>query len=190
MRPSLTIRSSGRTNNMTLRLVEPQLDFRDSYRTFVQEFKETGEPLHPFTLSFPYDDFDSLVVRLHAYGRGEDLPPGFVAHSTYWLIQNESEIVGVSNLRHELTDKLRFKGGHIGYGIRPSARRKGFATALLAQTLIRAREIGLREVLLTCDKRNEASARTILRNGGILLNEELIPSRGEAIQRYVIPLTD
>jgi predicted acetyltransferase len=87
-----------------------------------------------------------------------------------------------------LTDKLRREGGHIGYGVRPSARRQGIATELLRQTLMRAREKGIEEVLVTCAKANQGSVRTILRNGGHLLSEEFIPERGEVVQRYGIGL--
>ena len=103
-------------------------------------------------------------------------------------MRDGDEVVGVSNLRHRLTDALRLEGGHVGYGIRPSARRLGFATELLRQTLDRARAMGLLEVLVTCSKSNEASVRTILRNGGVFISEGLIPSRGDVIQRYRISL--
>jgi len=169
-----------------LRLEEPTSAFCDSYRGLVQEFLEAGEPLVPFPLSFPNDDFPGFVERLAACARGENLPPGFVPHSTYWLVLDGREVVGVSNLRHRLTDKLRRHGGHIGYGVRPSVRGRGFSRELLRQTLVRARAMGLSEVLLTCDRGNEPSARTIRRNGGVLASEEFLPELSEFSQRYWI----
>jgi predicted acetyltransferase len=97
--------------------------------------------------------------------------------------------VAVSNLRHALTESLRRDGGHIGYGVRPSARRRGHATAILRHTLDEARLLGLREVLLTCAKDNEPSARTILRCGGRLDSEAFIDARAELVQYYWIPLS-
>lgn len=96
--------------------------------------------------------------------------------------------MGVSNLRHSLTDRLRREGGHIGYGVRPSARGHGYATEMLRLTLDRARRRGLSTVLLTCARSNVASARTIVRNGGILASEEFLPERDEVVQRYWIDL--
>ena len=83
---------------------------------------------------------------------------------------------------------LRSEGGHIGYGIRPTARRQGLATELLHLALERAREMGIAEAWLTCGKNNYASVRTILGNGGVFVSEEFLPSRGEVIQRYRITL--
>ena len=96
--------------------------------------------------------------------------------------------LGVSNLRHRLTDRLTKFGGHIGYGVRPSARRVGNATELLRATLVEARRLGLRRALLTCDKRNVASAKTILRNGGVFEEEEFMPEYDRVVCRYWIDL--
>ncbi len=176
------------TRGHELRLEEPNASLRDSYRGLVREFIEAGEHIVPFPLSFPHDDFPKLLERLSACARGEGLEPGFVPHSTYWLVLDGREVVGVSNLRHRLTEKLRREGGHIGYGVRPSARGRGFATELLRQTLGRARALGLSEVLITCSKANDPSVRTILRNGGVLASEEFLPECGEVYQRYWISL--
>jgi predicted acetyltransferase len=170
-----------------VRLQNPCLDLADSYRGLVREFLERGEKLVPFTLEFPHDDFPALLERLAAGARGEGRPAGFVPHSSFWLVA-DGEVVGVSDLRHTLTDALRREGGHIGYGVRPSARRRGFATELLRLTLLRARSLGLTEAWLTCVKDNEPSVRTILRNGGDFVSEEFLESRGEIVQRYRIPL--
>src|SRR5690606_39005261 len=94
------------------------------------------------------------------------------------------EVVGVSNLRHRLTDALRIEGGHIGYGIRPTARGRGLGREILRLTLAQARRRGIDAVLLTCAKANAASAAVIAANGGRLAAEEFIASRGEVVQRW------
>ena len=174
------------TTDRELTLEEPNASLRDSYRGLVREFVDGGEPLVPFPLSFPHEDFSKFLERLSACARGEGLPPGFVAHSTYWLVLGGTEVVGVSNLRHQLTESLRREGGHIGYSIRPSARRNGYSTELLGKTLLRAAALGLSEVLITCDKTNEPSVRTILRNGGVLESEGYVPERKAVVLRYRI----
>ena len=165
-------------------LIIPNAKFRDSYRSLVAEFLANGEPLVPFTLAFEQTDFDALLVKLDACARGIGIPEGFVAHSTFWLVRGETEVVGVSNIRHSLTPSLLREGGNIGYGIRPSVRRQGYATAILAQSLKHASGFGLQRVLITCGKKNVASAKTICRNGGVFDNEEYLTDRDEIVQRY------
>jgi predicted acetyltransferase len=170
-----------------LQFERPHVGLQDSYRSLLAEFRARGEPLIPFVLSLPSEDFAAFLARLAAYSRGEDLPEGFVPNSTFWLVA-DGEVVGVSHLRHRLTERLRVEGGNIGYGVRPSARRRGYATELLRQTLGEARAVGLEEALVTCAKDNAASSRTILRCGGRLQSEEFVAERGETVQRYVIAL--
>jgi predicted acetyltransferase len=159
----------------------------DSYRALVREFLVHGETLVPFVLEWKSADAEALVARCAACARGEGLPEGFVPHSTFWMVEDGREVVGVSNLRHRLTGKLRVEGGHIGYGVRPGARRRGVASELLRQTLARAAEMGIGEALVTCAANNAGSIGTILRNGGRFEGETFVEARGEVVRRYWIP---
>lgn len=85
------------------------------------------------------------------------MPDGFVAHFTFWLEKDAKELVGVSNIRHALTPALLREGGNIGYGVRPTFRRQGLGIAILRLSLLRAAELGLARVLVTCGKQNIAS---------------------------------
>jgi predicted acetyltransferase len=172
----------------SLRLRAPSADLRDSYRSLIAELESAGEKRVPFPLSFPFEDFAALLAKLADAAQGSGLPDGFVPHSTYWLVRGETEIVGVSNLRHSLTPFLLREGGHIGYGIRPSARRNGYGREILRRTLPKAQALGLSRVLVTCGKENLASARIILANRGVLESEEFSQERGEIVQRYWIDL--
>lgn len=94
--------------------------------------------------------------------------------------------MGAVNIRHYLNDALRKTGGHIGDGIRPSERRKGYATAMIALALEECKRLGIRKVLMCCDKENIGSAKSIVKNGGILENE--VEAEGHIEQRYWIQL--
>ena len=95
-------------------------------------------------------------------------------------------MVGAVNIRHYLNDYLLRCGGHIGDGIRPSERRKGYATAMIGLALEECRRLGIDRVLLVCDKRNIGSAKSIINNGGRLENE--VEEDGKIMQRYWIEL--
>ena len=125
---------------------------------------------------------------LDAASNGVNISSDWVAHSTYWLVDAANEILAISNLRHELNDFLLTYGGHIGYGVRPSARQRGYATEVLRQTLLMAKERGISRVRVTCSKDNPASAKTILRNGGELDDEVFMPEHDAVILRYWINL--
>ncbi len=114
-----------------------------------------------------------------------------VPQTILWYV-DKSSFIGVVHIRHHLTDSLRLLGGHIGYGIRPSQWRQGYATKMLAETLVYCQKnLGLTELFLTCDDTNIGSFRTMEKNGGIL--EKIIPhpyKKGVLSRRYWIRLQD
>jgi predicted acetyltransferase len=171
---------------MSLALIGPALELEASYRDLIEDFGD--EILIPFRLRYPYDDFPALIERLRKDAEGLDLDEGRVASSTFWLVENQAEILGVSNLRHEINDALRRIGGHIGYGVRPSRRREGHATEMLRLTLLEAQKRGIERALLTCDRDNEPSVKTILNNRGQFDSEEYVDVHGGVIARYWISL--
>jgi len=170
-------------------LVFPRPNLKETYIECVKDFVANDEPLIPFSLSFQYEDFDELLAKLDDYSKGIAIPEGFVANTTYWLVA-QNEVVGVSNLRHKLTSSLERDGGHIGFGIKPSQRYKGYGAILLRETLEKARGLGLHRVLLTCAKDNIGSVKVILNNDGVLESEHYLSKRGEMVQLYWIDLTD
>ncbi|MFJ8011923.1 GNAT family N-acetyltransferase [Streptomyces sp. NPDC096339] len=122
------------------------------------------------------EGFAAWVEKLRGQSdRTAPLEPGRVP-ATYWWIAEGDTYLGAIDLRHYLNAFLLDAGGHIGYGIRPSARRRGLAGWALGEVLYEARLLGLDRVLLTCDPDNTASVRTIEANGGVLedLRETLI----------------
>jgi predicted acetyltransferase len=95
---------------------------------------------------------------------------GWVACTHLWLVDG-SEYLGRLAIRHTLTPSLLAHGGHIGYDVRPSARRQGHATAMLTQALPIARELGIERALITCDAANVGSRKVIEANGGEFADE-------------------
>ncbi|MDG6103768.1 GNAT family N-acetyltransferase [Dactylosporangium aurantiacum] len=108
-------------------------------------------------------------------------------HATYWWIVQDDRYLGAITLRHRLNDFLLRAGGHIGYGLRPSARRRGVATWALGAVLAAAAGRGMDRVLVTCADDNVASARTIEGNGGVL--EDVRDTELGRTRRYWIDLT-
>ena len=104
----------------------------------------------------------------------------------FCLDRDRNIFVGAVNIRYYLNDRLLRSGGHIGDGIRPSERRKGYATAMIGLALNECRKLGIDRVLMCCNKDNIGSAKSIINNGGVLENE--IEEDGKIEQRYWIQL--
>jgi predicted acetyltransferase len=128
--------------------------------------------------SFPGVEFTRSALaapeefaRFTSYLRRERLaetprPPGWVPHTVLWIVES-GEYLGRVSVRHRLTEELLTWGGHVGYAVRPSARRRGAATYGLRAVLPVCASLGIDPVLVTCDVDNVASRRTIERNGGV-----------------------
>jgi predicted acetyltransferase len=180
-------------NDERLELAQPTTRLETAYRALLDDFEAAGELKIPGASSaqLARSDFAAFVKRLRDDERGVNLAPGIVPSSAYWLLRRDADgvsILGVSHLRHTLTPALEGVGGHIGYSIRPSERRRGYGARILALTLPHARKLGLTPVLLTCDTDNVASARVIEKNGGVLASEGYSDLVGTRISRYWITL--
>jgi predicted acetyltransferase len=169
-----------------LLLRELRPEDRESFLAAVEEFRRT-DPDWDFAFHFdPEGDFDAYVQRLQRWQLGEDMPRPFVPNS-YLVGVVGATVVGRLSFRHELNGFLRREGGHMGYGVVASQRRRGYATSMLRQALPLARARGLTRVLVTCDDDNEPSRRTIERCGGVL--EDILETPdGPPKRRYWIEL--
>ena len=168
-----------------LRLIDPTEGLREEYLDYIEEFRQAGEVEAPGSGWHAGDTFESLIGRIRDYARGRNLPEGWVPDSTYWLLRS-SRLIGACDIRHRLTEALTDFGGHIGYAIRPRERGKGYGTTMFELALEKARDLGISRVLVTCDKRNIASARVIQKNGGVLDSESHSQRAGRVTQRYWI----
>ena len=131
------------------------------------------------------DDYESWLEKITNARTAADT--GWVNCSTYFLFVG-GRLVGTIQIRHTLNDELMRVGGHIGYGIRPSERRKGYGTKMLALALERCRELGIDRALITCGKGNIGSARTAMKNGGVFESEYTCEKTGDVDKRYWITL--
>ena len=131
-----------------------------------------------------FQDFDYYLKNLDTK---EETKNGWVLDTTLFCLDKDRNIfVGAVNIRHYLNDELLKTGGHIGDGIRPSERGKGYSTAMIALALDECKKLGINKVLMCCDRDNIASMKSIIRNGGVLENE--VEEDEQLVQRYWISL--
>ena len=174
---------------MEIKLVKGSYEYKNQIINMLKEWIDYNEN-HPEANTSPnaifrnnYEDFAYYLEHLE-YKEPQE---GLVPDSTFFCFYGKRNLmVGAMNIRHDLNDYLLKYGGHIGDGIRPSERRKGYATEMIRLALEECRKLGLTRVLMTCDKNNIGSAKSIIRNGGILENEVL--EEGSIKQRYWIAL--
>jgi len=139
--------------------------------------------LHGYEEGMPLRRYLELLAHQQ---RGEHLPPDHVP-STFLFALVGARIVGRVAIRHRLNPALERIGGHIGYVVVPEFRRSGYATEILRQALVIARQqLGLSRVLVTCDEDNAGSIRVIERNGGVMENVVTEPGLQAPKRRYWI----
>ncbi|GAB6435239.1 GNAT family N-acetyltransferase [Bacillus luti] len=172
---------------MNVSLLTPTTNLQEEYLDFYNEWKDSGETMIPWVISKDPSNFPAMIQELLDAHNGINIPETWVPDSTYWLVTDENKIVGAVNIRHSLTEHLFNAGGHIGYGIRPSERRKGYATKLLALSLEKTKELNITKALVVCDGVNTASEKTILHNGG-LRDKDFTEENGNVVRRFWIEL--
>jgi len=178
---------------MELTLVRPTEGDEKALLDYKAEHFAHGETeLHGGALLDHIDCFSQWLKLIRGNTRPESVLPGWVPADTLLAVRiADRRLIGMIDIRRELNDFLRNCGGHIGYGVRPSERRKGYATQMLQLGLAFCRGIPLREVLMVCRRDNLASRRTIEKCGGVLLREVTCAEENElpeVVQMFRIAL--
>lgn len=172
-----------------INLVLPSESYEKQAKEYLQEHFENGENILNGDGGLDHsENFDEWLNDVYEEHNEINIQEGRVGASTYFAVrESDNRIIGMINIRHSLNDRLLMHGGHIGYGVRPSERKKGYATRILELGLEKCMELGIDKVLVTCDKSNIGSAKTIEKSNGKLENE-VIDADGEPILRYWIDI--
>jgi predicted acetyltransferase len=166
-----------------MKLVKPSIEWKEAHQDYVNEWGK--DRIVPSSMDLrKYDSYETFLQELANDEHGVD---GWVANSNYYLIDKTNRLVAMVNIRHELNDLLHKVGGHIGYGVRPSERQKGYASIILAEALKKCHELNILKVLVTCDEDNIGSTKTILNNGGVE-DDSIVMEDGIVKRRFWIKL--
>lgn len=174
-----------------MKLVFPNLEYEDKAIDFINEFNQYSSEIHGESELAKYIkevNYQKWVEKVSNDYDPEKISKDRVPGYTFFYVNSGNRIIGMINIRLELNDFLFLEGGHIGYCIRPTERKKGYGTKMLKEGLKFCKEKGLNEVLITCDKVNIASAGVIKSCGGKLENEIFSKTNNEVVQRYWIKI--
>lgn len=172
-----------------MKFVFPCKAYEAQAKEFIQEFYDHNSEIHGsggLDRCLQKSTYDEWLKKIAAAIDLANVPKDRAPTYTYFYTTDEGRMIGMISIRLELNDFLLKEGGHIGYCIRPTERRKGYATRMLQEAVTFCRRIGLNRILITCDKINPASAGVIQKCGGRLENEIYSETYHEMIQRYWI----
>lgn len=150
-----------------IKLVRPSKEIKEKVLSFKKDFLDNNESvINGSELLDKTEDFDQWLAAVTANTNPETVNPAWVLTDTFFAVDDTEKIVGIIDLRHTLNDFLK-DCGHCGYSVRPSERKKGYATEMLKQLKIFAKDSGMENLQLAVERSNEASVKTILKNGGV-----------------------
>lgn len=146
----------------------PELNDIEEVISYIEEHYSYNEKSLSASNGLTSMKYEDWVDTIH---KSVNIPNGAWGKSYTYFVFDNKKLIGILGIRYGLSDELADIYGHIGYGVRPSERRKGYATKMLKFALEESRKLGLEKVILGCYKENVASAKTIIKNGGVLIRE-------------------
>lgn len=174
-----------------MKLIEPSIDYEQQICAYRKEFFERGDSMDGTGALRHMAEPKQWIDHCLLCKNPDTVPDGLVPATQYiYVRESDNKIVGMLQIRHYLNAFLEQYGGHIGYSVAPSERRKGYASKMLQLSLSKCKDLGIQRVLVTCIDDNEASRRTILKNGGKYESTVFEPNDGINLQRYWIDLSD
>lgn len=171
----------------TLKLIHLLPEWQMALREMAEDYRAAGENRHDCIFNMNDEGFYAFLRGLEDESIDENLPAHMVPQTTYWVVRNDTDLIGSTCIRHRLTKVLEHEGGHIGIDIRPSERGKGYGEKTLMLALEKAAQLGLDKVLITCDADNRPSINIIEKNGGVLKDEIISRRSGKLIRHYWTP---
>ena len=169
-----------------IRLVRPTEEFKEKALDFRQEFFDHNETvINGSELLDKIKDYGVWLKAVTANANAETVDPGWVVTDTFFAVDEAYNMVGIIDLRHTLNDFLKDLG-NCGYSVRPSERKKGYATEMLRLLLHVAADAGMNALHLSVEKGNEASVKTVVKNGGVY--ERSFAFEGKQADVYKIAL--
>ena len=169
-----------------LLFIRPTKEYESQAIEYIEEFYKYNSKVNGTGGLDDYIDNYDTWLNLLEEDRTRETTEDRVPSETFMLVRkNDNCLIGMINVRFELNSKLLKWGGHIGYGIRPTERRKGYNSYQLYLALKYCKQRGMDRVLLTCNKNNVGSMKTILKYLGVLENEIRLED-GQITQRYWI----
>ncbi|MBQ9545534.1 MAG: GNAT family N-acetyltransferase [Clostridia bacterium] len=172
-----------------IRLEIPGEKYFKQYEEYREEFLASGDSMDGTGPLRRCDTGEKWLEEVNKYRDRETVPEGKVVATQFIGVrESDGRIVGMVQVRHYLNEYLKKYAGHIGYSVRPTERRKGFAKRMLALSLKFCRTIGIKKVMVSCLEENEASRRTIVSNGGVFVRREFEPDEKKYLEIYNIDL--
>lgn len=170
-------------------LIRPTSEYASQIIEYRQEFLDAGDSMDGTGPLRRFENPEEYIKICAEYEDPTTVPSHLVPATQFFFIRkSDNKLVGMIQIRHRFNDYLEKYAGHIGYSVRPSERRKGYAKEMLRMTLPFCREIGIDKVMITCIDGNIGSEKTILANGGVYEYTIHEPNENKDLKRFWITL--